>query len=92
MPNIFGFKFKVQRDGKRAYLFRDASQRVSICWSEKEGVFKTTYSGRAFQQELEKDYNYISFLEQLLKYMKAYKQDADKLQALHDAFQRIINE
>lgn len=92
MPNRFNFKFKVQRDGKRAYLFRDASQRVSICWSEKEGVFKTTYSEAAFQAQLEKDPKFCAYLASVIYYMKAYKKDADQFQELHDAFERLMNE
>lgn len=92
MPNRFNFKFKVQRDGKRAYLFRDASQRVSICWSEKEGGFKPTYSNSLFQAELEREPVFIDFMQELLNFMLAYKHDADKLQELHDAFEHLINE
>ena len=92
MPNSFNFKFKVQIDGKRAYLFKDAAHRGSISWSEKEGGFRISYSPVPLQAELERDPTFCIFMQRLLTYMLAYKKDADKLQALHDAFQHLINE
>lgn len=92
MPNIFGFKFKVQRDGKRAKLYKEPYKYVVIRWSNKEGGFRPSYSNALYQAELERDPIFCRFMQELLTYMVAYKKDADKLQELHDAFERLINE
>lgn len=92
MPNRFNFTFHVSKDGKTAVLHRGPIKYILFLWNAEKGEFETTYSRGTFQQELEEDPEFCAYLASLIDYMKAYKKDADKLQELHDAFERLINE
>lgn len=92
MPNRFNFTFHVSKDGKTAVLYKERNKYIHFLWNDKKGGFETIYSKGAYQQEMEKNPVFCRFIQDLLTYMLAYKQDADKLHELHDAFERLINE
>lgn len=86
--NRFSLRLKISLDGRRAYLLNGAVREVSITWSDKDQQFHLYFKSKA--QLSFSDYH--DFISEVVKYVVAYKKEADKLERQRQALELIVNQ
>ena len=86
--NRFSLRLKISLDGQRAYLLNGAVREVSITWSKKDQQFHLFFRNRGRLS----DAAFQDFITELLNYVIAYKNEADKLEGQRQALELIVNQ